>query len=1346
MQPASPPRQVSSPFANAPPFSSFDSQEVSAVEGDHDAGWSFHEVPLNDKPAQMADSVDQNGEHAQQQAAAESRKANPAMPPDDQVSQQAADLLKENALLHRRLQHVEGEAADILGEMEELRERLAGEQQLRSQAQHDLAALRAELSALTLQAEGQETRLEQQLAEAREAVLQAQSDGQAAVQALQQQLEASQQQLAALPGPARPSEAGSVADDASSMPAGDGQDEATELKGRITKAKRQLLSLKTKLGEATAARDAALAEVANLQAQLQDSQSSATDTAAEQGVQKQLAQATEQVGAMASQLRTAQAEHAQQIEHLQQQLAELQAYKLASERDLAHAASQQGTSVRALEEALQAKETRLQAAEAHSQQLQQELEAQTAELTAASDSIARLAQRLQEQELLGSPAPSHVSRGDLAEAAEHVRTSQAASTAGWRGLQLDLSQVAANGGAVNPLFSPGEPSSPTAAGQKPKEMVHAADSNGTAVHSNGDLGSPSSPAHEQADAQQARSPNKEHEAHRPSTADSPAASLSTPRSGRAPLPRPPRTTTGASSFEDWETQLERLQLQLQELSSEKAALQSEHQAGQSKLHSLLSQRDQLQQCLQEAETGQRGVQAKRAAQLGREGDALRQQLGQLQDQREALSRQLADAQQALSQLEDLHAGSLQAISQEHEALQQAHSYAQAQCASLQRELATAHASATRAVSASETQIASLTAELSALQQQLAAAEAQHAAELQQSQRAPDQADPEVGEATHAHELQAQLADSDAQLQQLTVQHEQLSRQLAELTTAGAGQEERAAAAEAEVKQLRGQLRELTRSMEEHAGSREGLQAMLSQHLEEAEHLKDALKQRTAELAAVREGSKAEASLTAQSLAATRERAAAAEAQADALRTVAVDIEADLIAAREEAQQRMSAADARCKAAEARITDAQAQVEAQEQQLQTLQETLQAERAAAAAEAASAEAQHEHLLADARAELAGAGQRDRETLEQTLLSQLADKAKEVEGVQREAQRLQGELSGMAQAVQEAQELVQRNEQLERETAAAVAGVGEARRELALAQTDLAAQKQAAAERQKRFTVLSSTFKRKEEGFASQLAAARREAAAARADMLAAQRTVEAAWQEVQEAQQQEAQSRAEHDGLQAARSRAEAHAEAASQEALEAAGRASAAEALLQAERAAMATERACLGPTAEEVDSRVAAVVAEREEAAGRRVAGAEAAAVAAAESARLADGRAAAAEAAKIELSLQLAQMASTLSQDHAARHDEQPRQEGTGEEAGGRRLEEAELAAKVGSRRAAAAEAEVERLQRMLAEAEKRSESLAWQVKMVSDPRQVGGRAVQGAPAKSMLDMFGCGANFRR
>ena len=46
----------------------------------------------------------------------------------------------------------------------------------------------------------------------------------------------------------------------------------TELKARITKAKRQLLGLKSKLGEATSARDAALADVASLQQQLQVSQ------------------------------------------------------------------------------------------------------------------------------------------------------------------------------------------------------------------------------------------------------------------------------------------------------------------------------------------------------------------------------------------------------------------------------------------------------------------------------------------------------------------------------------------------------------------------------------------------------------------------------------------------------------------------------------------------------------------------------------------------------------------------------------------------------------------------------------------------------------------------------------------------------------------------------------------------------------------------------------------------------------------------------------------------------------------------------------------------------------------
>ena len=120
----------------------------------------------------------------------------------------------------------------------------------------------------------------------------------------------------------------------------------------------------------------------------------------------------------------------------------------------------------------------------------------------------------------------------------------------------------------------------------------------------------------------------------------------------------------------------------------------------------------------------------------------------------------------------------------------------------------------------------------------------------------------------------------------------------------------------------------------------------------------------------------------------------------------------------------------------------------------------------------------------------------------------------------------------------------------------------------------------------------------------------------------------------------------------------------------------------------------------------------------------------------------------------------------------------------------------AQVNSRRAAAAEADVERLQRLLTDAEKRAESLAWQVteasgnstqafeaahalrtatkrpsyahtsgcvaalsrwsrlaavqvKMVSGPQQIGGdKPPEGRPAgaASYLDMFGCGANFRR
>ena len=63
-----------------------------------------------------------------------------------------------------------------------------------------------------------------------------------------------------------------------------------------------------------------------------------------------------------------------------------------------------------------------------------------------------------------------------------------------------------------------------------------------------------------------------------------------------------RTMTGDSNFtnvSEWESaQLEKLQGQLQEMAADKAQLMSQHQADISRIELLVSQRDQLQQCLQ----------------------------------------------------------------------------------------------------------------------------------------------------------------------------------------------------------------------------------------------------------------------------------------------------------------------------------------------------------------------------------------------------------------------------------------------------------------------------------------------------------------------------------------------------------------------------------------------------------------------------------------------------------------------------------------------------------------------------------------------------------------------------
>jgi hypothetical protein len=86
--------------------------------------------------------------------------------------------------------------------------------------------------------------------------------------------------------------------------------------------------------------------------------------------------------------------------------------------------------------------------------------------------------------------------------------------------------------------------------------------------------------------------------------------------------------------------------------------------------------------------------------------------------------------------------------------------------------------------------------------------------------------------------------------------------------------------------------------------------------------------------------------------------------------------------------------------------------------------------------------------------------------------------------------------------------------------------------------------------------------------------------------------------------------------------------------------------------------------------------------------------------------------------------------------------------------RAEEARLAAAVQTRRAAAAEAEVDNLRKRLAEAERQVKDLGWQIQMVADPVTFGGArgskggAGGGGDGKAgwFGDMLGCGANFVR
>lgn len=155
---------------------------------------------------------------------------------------------------------------------------------------------------------------------------------------------------------------------------------------------------------------------------------------------------------------------------------------------------------------------------------------------------------------------------------------------------------------------------------------------------------------------------------------------------------------------------------------------------------------------------------------------------------------------------------------------------------------------------------------------------------------------------------------------------------------------------------------------------------------------------------------------------------------------------------------------------------------------------------------------------------------------------------------------------------------------------------------------------------------------------------------------------------------------------------------------------------------------------------------------------------------------RAVAAERAKVELTVALAEAAEQRERDvdtHAAPSPQRgpssagggggrgdgPAGEGDADaaamEALMRRAEEAELAAAVQTRRAAAAEGELHSLKSQLADAQRQVKELSWQVSMALGPATLGGVASGGAARAAgssgwlitdMLGLNACGANFVR
>ncbi|KAK9846128.1 hypothetical protein WJX84_011721 [Apatococcus fuscideae] len=484
---------------------------------------------------------------------------------------------------------------------------------------------------------------------------------------------------------------------------------------------------------------------------------------------------------------------------------------------------------------------------------------------------------------------------------------------------------------------------------------------------------------------------------------------------------------------------------------------------------------------------------------------------------------------------------------------------------------------------------------------------------------------------------------------------------------------------------------------------------------------------------------------------------------------------------------------RLREVEARASTAQQETESATAELQELQLRCRTDREAAAKDLSDAQADFQQALRDVK-EIAGskakaAAEDEAAKLQAELQARLDQQSAELDTAQQQVRALEESVAQASSLASDRDAAIQEVDSLHSKLEAAQAELSRARAAQLSAETAARDAEKAMSERQKRFQHVHAKLKKDEDALKARVERFEAEAAGYGEQIGAALSQADAAVQArdglLRRAEQAESQAASQARELEAAQS-ALSSAQQASATA------AAALDSILEQHSAQMLQLRADLHSaqeqqhaqsqhaTDEQVREQVAARLAEREAELLKLQDEAAAAIKAAEASIAEAQQRADSAELAKIELSLRLAEIAADRDTDlpepspvkqQAASSAEplglQPLDSEPGllleaaeVDALQKRVEEAELAASVGARRAAAAEGEVSVLKCQLQAAEKKLKELAWQIKMISDPQQIGGRGSQQAAAgnaaagsqpqsgrvNNILDMFGCGANYTR